>query len=503
MYQFFYQSSFLEKSISKYNKLAFLALIIFSINNAGYSQTFPVLPSPNYDIDHTSLVRGTVSQNGSGGIAGILVKLKTSDGNVISYTLTNNQGAYELSAKAETDNYTLEIEYPSDGFSVTSSPSVFSLSANQVETGKDFKLERKSNTLTVCDVHSLELTPWGLSSNVYLNLTKPDISTPYSSVKLFTSAMTSHPELQIVNTNNNEPARVTRLDVGAIVYHEAPSSSSNINSAMEFAKSNIGGSQNLLVPASTTYTYYDISSGKTWTSSNLSNAAYNTDGSNVQIQIAASAEITSTINGGNATFSVSTNANAGACLVYTYPSDPLPVRLISFDVTSQNGEPALLKWKTAEENLSREFQVEKSMNAREWTKVVSIPTTNRGTYISDYQYYDNEIWEGTTYYRLKMVDQDGSYSYSTIRSLNGNNASVKLTVFPNPISASSGQMLQFSKLPSPAQKIEIFSISGALIHSVETPDSEGINIGQLEKGLYIVKVILQNGQIMSSRIIAK
>lgn len=448
-----------------------------------------MLPSPNYNVDHTSLVSGAVSQDGGNGIPGILVKLKNSGGSVISYGLTDDQGNYELSAKAEPDNYTLEIEYPSDGFSVVSSPSVFPLSGSQTENGMDFTLKRNPNTLTVCDAYSSTLTPWGLSSDVFLNIKKPDISIPYSSVKLFTSATTSHPELQIVNTNNSEPARVTRLEVGAIVYHEAPGSSSSVNSFMEFAKNNIGGSQNLVVPASTTYTYYDISSGKTWTSSNLSNGAYATNGNDVQIQIAAGAEITSTISGGNATFSVATNANAGACLVYTYPSDPLPVRLISFDATKQNGEPALLKWKTAEEELSKEFQVEKSVNAIDWTTIGAVPTTNKGVSVAEYQFYDNENWVGTTYYRLKMVDLDGSFAYSRIRSLTGSESADKLALFPNPIS-SSGQRLQFDNLPSQLQKLELVSIAGIVAYSIEKPSSEGINIEGVSKGLYIVKAVL-------------
>jgi hypothetical protein len=492
-------------SFFTYLKVVVLALGILFISKLGYAQTFPVLPNPNYDVAHTSLVKGTVTQNGSGGIAGILVRLKSSDGNIISNVLTDDLGNYELTAKATATNYTLEIQYPTDGFSVSSSPSVFTLADNEVKTGMDFNLERKANTLTVCDVHSLTPTNWGANpSPVYLNLTKPNVSTVFNSVKLFTSAATSHPLLEVQNTNAVEPARVTLLNVGANVTHGYPpaSSSHTINSAMEFAKNDAfgDGSDNLVIPGATKYTYYNISSGETWSSSNLSDAAYNTDGTNFQIRILATGIITSTITGGNASTNVQTNANAGACLVYTYSSDPLPVSLISFDVTGAKGEPNLLKWKTAEETKSKEFQVEKSHDAREWYTIGTVSTVNKGVHVAEYQLYDSEIWSGTTYYRLKMVDLDGSFSYSKIRRISGDKSS-KAVVFPNPIAPESGQKLRFDGVPSQIQKIEFVTISGSLAHKIDYPDTNEVSVDQLAKGLYVVKLIFQNGQILSSRLL--
>lgn len=489
---------------TKYLKVVVLALGILFISKLGYAQTFPVLPNPNYDVAHTSLVKGTVTQNGSGGIAGILVRLKSSDGNIISNVLTDDLGNYELTAKATVTNYTLEIEYPTDGFSVSSSPSVFTLADNEVKTGMDFDLERKVNTLTVCDVHSLTATNWGANpSPVYLNLTKPNVSIAFSSVKVFTSAATSHPLLEVQNTNAVEPARVTRLDVGAnVTQGYAPASSHTINSAMEFAQNDAfgDGSDNLIIPGATKYTYYNISSGGTWSSLNLSDPSYNTDGTNFQIRILATGIITSTITGGNAATNVQTNANAGACLVYTYSSDPLPVRLISFDVTGAKGEPNLLKWKTAEETKSKEFQVEKSRDARKWNTIGTVSTVNKGVYVAEYQLYDSEIWSGTTYYRLKMVDLDGSFSYSKIRSISGDKSS-KGVVFPNPIAPASGQKLRFDEAPSQIQKIEFVTISGSLAHKIDYPDTNEVSVDQLAKGLYVVKLVFQNGQILTSRLL--
>ncbi|MCF2443377.1 T9SS type A sorting domain-containing protein [Dyadobacter sp. CY345] len=97
---------------------------------------------------------------------------------------------------------------------------------------------------------------------------------------------------------------------------------------------------------------------------------------------------------------------------------------------------------------------------------------------------------------------DGSFAYSQIRSLTGSESADKLALFPNPIS-SSGQKLQFNNLPSQLQKIELVSIAGIVTYSIEKPSSQGINIEGVSKGLYIVKAILQNGQMFSSRLLIR
>jgi hypothetical protein len=92
----------------------------------------------------------------------------------------------------------------------------------------------------------------------------------------------------------------------------------------------------------------------------------------------------------------------------------LPVKLLYFEgkkVESGNE----LNWKTAREVNFSHFEIEKSQNAQTFEligKVISSTNTNK-TETQAYSFIDNNS-TGESYYRLKMVDSDGSSKYSNI-----------------------------------------------------------------------------------------
>jgi len=87
----------------------------------------------------------------------------------------------------------------------------------------------------------------------------------------------------------------------------------------------------------------------------------------------------------------------------------LPVTLESF-----SGQPAsggvLLNWKVGIETGMRSYEVEGSSDGAGFTRVGVVTATGA----SGYQYFDADGSAGNHFYRLKMVNLDGTYSYSTI-----------------------------------------------------------------------------------------
>ena len=94
--------------------------------------------------------------------------------------------------------------------------------------------------------------------------------------------------------------------------------------------------------------------------------------------------------------------------------NPTPLTLVNFSGRKLNNA-IQLNWKTAQEQNSKEFQVEKSMNGRDFSSIGVIPARNISTG-SDYTLTDNNVTTGTYFYRLKMIDQNGSFTYSNIIS---------------------------------------------------------------------------------------
>ncbi len=90
----------------------------------------------------------------------------------------------------------------------------------------------------------------------------------------------------------------------------------------------------------------------------------------------------------------------------------LPVTLKSFTASSQNGSIAL-NWVSVNEVNMKEYVVERSADARNFSAIGIVPAKNSGTENS-YGYTDVKALNGAAYYRLKMTDKDGSYHYSVV-----------------------------------------------------------------------------------------
>lgn len=108
----------------------------------------------------------------------------------------------------------------------------------------------------------------------------------------------------------------------------------------------------------------------------------------------------------------------------------LPISLVDFEAKFVDGE-VKLNWTTASEDNSDYFVIERSLNGQDWEEVGTQKAATQSNSVIQYEDYDRQPYiENTSYYRLKMVDHDGSYSMSNIISVNYNREG--LTVFPNP-----------------------------------------------------------------------
>lgn len=109
--------------------------------------------------------------------------------------------------------------------------------------------------------------------------------------------------------------------------------------------------------------------------------------------------------------STSTNQTIpGGAIQYIQP--PLPIEIFGFTV-QLDGNDAKIGWQVAEEaNLSR-YEIERSTDAIHFEKIGLITAIGK----SEYQFIDFNLKNGTFYYRLRSVDQDGSSEHSPIVSV--------------------------------------------------------------------------------------
>jgi hypothetical protein len=108
---------------------------------------------------------------------------------------------------------------------------------------------------------------------------------------------------------------------------------------------------------------------------------------------------------------------------------PLPVELLLFEAAAA-GTGVDLRWRTASEFNSLEFQVERSADGRDFEVLGSLPSAGDGAAGSSYAFRDHAPFRGLNYYRLQQVDISGAMEASEIRVVDMSGTGV--TAWPNP-----------------------------------------------------------------------
>lgn len=116
-------------------------------------------------------------------------------------------------------------------------------------------------------------------------------------------------------------------------------------------------------------------------------------------------------------------------------SGPLPLTLVTFTGIKTASTTSQLKWTTSNEKDFELFEVQKSADAKSFEAIGKVYANETiGTYQKSYGFIDNNATSLKNYYRLKMIDADGSFSYSKIINIkNEGTGSIVGEFYPNPI----------------------------------------------------------------------
>ena len=112
--------------------------------------------------------------------------------------------------------------------------------------------------------------------------------------------------------------------------------------------------------------------------------------------------------------------------------NPLPIELISFTATKKN-KAVDVTWETAAEINNDYYLVEKSKNGVDFEPLGQVKGAGNSLAKLNYNIVDEKPYNGISYYRLKQIDFDETFSYSKIESVDFNNTKdFSFDVYPNP-----------------------------------------------------------------------
>jgi hypothetical protein len=217
--------------------------------------------------------------------------------------------------------------------------------------------------------------------------------------------------------------------------------------------------------------------------------------------------IASSPTGGNRNFDLTFTNTIVTSNVATFTANLiilLPIEIISFEANgSQNN--IQLDWSVAQEKNLCHYEIFRSNDGKSFASIGKLNSNNNLYATSNYHFIDNNALNGLNFYKLKLVEKDGKFSWSNLISINMNNIShdIQVSLFPNPVNNFIN--IKFNQLTSDNFNIKILDFNGKIMHTEEVENlfsnTYSIDLNKLSKGIYTMKITDNNGFIVNNKFI--
>lgn len=176
----------------------------------------------------------------------------------------------------------------------------------------------------------------------------------------------------------------------------------------------------------------------------------------------------------------------------------LPVKFIGINAFKINNG-VQLRWDVAEEQDVLKYEVERSVNGRDFTKIGEVSQNSKSRL---YAFFDKNPLPGASFYRIKNVDTDGRSDFSSIVRMNLSKF-VQISAFPTP--ATSNVTIEHEILNTRGQ-LTVYSADGRAVKTVVTQEGTSqtpLNLSNLGSGFYVVRFDKGNGQVETVKLLKK
>ncbi len=168
---------------------------------------------------------------------------------------------------------------------------------------------------------------------------------------------------------------------------------------------------------------------------------------------------------------------------------PLPLDLISFSVKLTDQDHVKLHWLTQNEVDFSHFELERSRDLSIIETIANVPARNE-IFENHYDWTDRFPAIGENYYRLKLIDSDGAYTYTEWENVKIEFVNSKIHVFPNPAK----KKLLVSTPFDASESVFVFSATGRLlIEQYNLASNFEIDLSILESGIYYLQINTKEG----------
>jgi hypothetical protein len=185
----------------------------------------------------------------------------------------------------------------------------------------------------------------------------------------------------------------------------------------------------------------------------------------------------------------------------------LPIQLQSFDAGCSPENKVKLNWTTASESNSKEFIVEKlNKEGNSYFKIGTVAAAGNSNVSKQYHFTDINPINGKQFYRLKMVDRDGSFKYSDIELADcSSNQYYEFSISPVP--AATETWIRYAGTESQNITVDIYDAAGKLMKHqtafINASNPVRITLQEFSAGLYFLKITSKNNQAVIKKIMVQ
>src|SRR5687768_1854133 len=169
---------------------------------------------------------------------------------------------------------------------------------------------------------------------------------------------------------------------------------------------------------------------------------------------------------------------------------PLAVAL-SYFTAEKSGDASFLKWTSVSEVNSHHYEIQRAGSDGIYTSIGEVKAAGTSTTSNTYKFEDRSPLAGINYYRLKLIDNDGKFTMSPIRSTSFSTAG-QITFYPNPVV----DIIHFDLYGDDSREtnISVLDFNGrqVAIHKASGTSAD-INVSNLPSGKYLVKITTNAG----------
>ncbi len=175
----------------------------------------------------------------------------------------------------------------------------------------------------------------------------------------------------------------------------------------------------------------------------------------------------------------------------------LPVKIKNYEVKLNNEKQVLNEWTTLTETNTSHFNVQRSFDGRSFENIGKVEAVGASSYSFKDDNLSNNL-SSKIYYRLEVVDFDGSKNYSEIKVISLSKDKSTFSFYPNP--AKDFIVVEGKNI----EQINIIDRFGRVLKQIKNnAEQQIINTSLLAKGLYIFQVITSKKEIITSKFLVE